>query len=241
MWEQIGTVFTSELNKHFIDDDKLCFSYTPIDDFQVHNANLFVAEFLIKVGLELKNDSFVDLGRKATNFSISEIKNNGSLCYWSNSQKQKYNNNICSQDIYHSGFEIRMLQSIGELLNDEKILQKSSNYYDFFLNNYFTENIPRNFHNSPHFIEIHGCAEAVLCKSIFTKNWDDDKHGLRDTLNWVIKNFQTPGGFFIYGFKYSKILRKTKKIPIPYMRWGQAWMMKSLTEALKINNQSTTQ
>ena len=237
--EEIAIFFSNELNRTFKDKNSLCFSYTPIDDFEVHNANLFVAEFLIKVGLELKNDSLVDLGKKATNFSLSEIKDDGSLCYWSNAQKHKYSGNKCMQDIYHSGFEIRMLQSIGEYLGNTNILQKAKEYFEFFIDNFFENNIPRNLHFSPYFREIHGSAEAILSKSIFTNNWVEDHYGLKDTINWVIQNFQTTYGYFIFGFRYNKFLRKVVRIKIPYMRWGQAWMMRSLTEALLINNQTS--
>jgi hypothetical protein len=36
-----------------VDEDKICFSYTPIDNFHVHNANLFSASALFMISLLL--------------------------------------------------------------------------------------------------------------------------------------------------------------------------------------------
>ena len=56
------------------DDGSFCFSYTPVDKFQVHNANLFGAEFLIRIGMETGRDDWVETGLAAANFSLSEIR-----------------------------------------------------------------------------------------------------------------------------------------------------------------------
>ena len=41
-------------------DNSICISYTPLDTFQVHNANLFTAEFLIRIGTLSNNKKWVD-------------------------------------------------------------------------------------------------------------------------------------------------------------------------------------
>ena len=43
-----------DLSITFEQDDAVCLSYTPVDRFQVHNANLFAAEFLTRVGKEVR-------------------------------------------------------------------------------------------------------------------------------------------------------------------------------------------
>jgi hypothetical protein len=41
---------------------------------------------------------------------------------------------------------------------------------------------------------------------------------------WTIQNLQDPSGFFHYQ------IRRFFRNRIPYMRWGQAWMQRALTE-----------
>jgi hypothetical protein len=66
-----------------------------------------VAEFLIKVGKEISDEQFIELGSKAVNYALSEQNKDGSICYWGKDQ-----DNQCHIDHYHSGFEIRCLYSI---------------------------------------------------------------------------------------------------------------------------------
>ena len=55
-----------------ISPTQLCFSYTPLFKNHIHNLNLFIAEFLIKIGIETKNQRWIDLGTMATNYSLSD-------------------------------------------------------------------------------------------------------------------------------------------------------------------------
>ena len=55
-------VFLSEdLNIDYADYDSICFSYTPIDNDHVVNANLFAAEFLVRIGKEVSNMTYLSL------------------------------------------------------------------------------------------------------------------------------------------------------------------------------------
>ncbi len=64
--------FINDLNIDHLRGNKLCFSYTPIDHFHVHNANLFAAEFLIRIGLETDATNYVDYGMRAVAYALSE-------------------------------------------------------------------------------------------------------------------------------------------------------------------------
>ena len=70
--------FLKDLNRTTQDDQAICFSYTPLDNFQVHNANLFVAEFLIRVGKETGNLDYVDSGNESRLFFLT-----ATTCEWS--------------------------------------------------------------------------------------------------------------------------------------------------------------
>jgi len=224
--KSICEFFTNDLNIDEIDDNKICFSYTPIDNFHVNNANLFVAEFLIRVGKEMKNQEYINYGLKAVNYSLGEQNRDGSICYWGKDQ-----DNECRIDHYHSGFEIRSLYSIWKLTSDEKIYKAVSKYYKFYLNNLFkNKTIPKITPKTIYPINIHSCAEAILCNSLLKDNFFEGKKHLENSTKWIIENMQTREGWFIY--KIEKIKGIKYKVNIPYIRWGQAWMLRALSGVL---------
>ena len=226
--ESICDFFVNDLNVDVLDSDKICFSYTPLDNFHVHNANLFVAEFLIRIGREVGNEHFVDLGLHATNYVLSEQNPDGSICYWGKDQ-----DNRCHLDHYHSGFEIRSLYSIWKLTGDERIHEAVERYYHFYLSNFFEDRtIPKLTPRSKYPINIHSCAEALLCNATLTPDFPEGREYLANATRWTIENMQDERGYFYY------MIRKVKdiewKVKIPYIRWGQAWMIRALVCFLEL-------
>lgn len=212
-----------------------CFSYTPVDRFQVHNANLFGAEFLIRIGLEMGRNDWVETGLAAASFSLSEIREDGTLNYWSNEQA-----NGLQQDTYHSGFEIRALNSIACLTGDKEFRQAADKYFRTWLSDFFPKNgTPCRVRGQIGELEVHSCAEALLCAAKMSESGNFSKEllfkqvkGILSAVEklWVSKdNYK---GFF--ASKVQKNLGFEIKPKIPYIRWGQAWMMLALSEHMKI-------
>ncbi len=224
----ICNFFIQNLNIDQIDKDKICFSYTPLDGFHVHNANLFVAEFLIRVGKEIGNDKFVELGSKAVNYALSEQNEDGSLCYWGKDQDNQFH-----IDHYHSGFEIRCLHSVWKFTREERIYRAVDRYYRFYLTNFFEhKTIPKLTPENKYPINIHTCAEALLCTATLTPDFPSGREYLANTARWISENMQDSTGYFYYMIRNLKGIEwKTK---IPYIRWGQAWMLKGLSEVCKL-------
>jgi rhamnogalacturonyl hydrolase YesR len=218
--------FLKDLNIHKLSPDKICFSYTPLDDFHVHNANLFAAEFLIKVGQEIGEQKFIDYGLRAANYTLGDQNKDGSICYWGKDQEKK-----CIVDHYHSGFEIRSLYSIWKLTGDEKIYTAVSALYRFYLDNLFeNRTIPRITSKATYPIDIHSCAEAILCNSLLQDDFSQSREYLENSIRWTVNNMQTNEGYFIY--RVLKIKGMKRKVRIPYIRWGQAWMLNALSKCL---------
>ena len=216
-------------------NNTFCISYTPIDHFQVHNANLFTAEFLIRIGTLCNNQKWIDKGLKAAMFSVNEIKSDGSLYYWSKNQNK---NAFNSQDIYHSGFEIRCLYNIWKTTQN-KIFEKAyKNYLAFFTNKYFTnEKYLFKFTPNKTFpVDIHSCSEAIITLTTVIKDHPEYLDLLNKSINWTIDNMQSKKGWYIY-----RIVKKsyfTYKINFPYLRWGQSWMLRALSSAYEISKKN---
>jgi rhamnogalacturonyl hydrolase YesR len=225
--QQICRFFINHLNVDEIDNDSLCFSYTPLDDFHVHNANLFVAEFLLRVGKQVNNDDYMRLGLNAANYALSEQNDDGSIFYWGRIQDHYSPRHL---DHYHSGFEVRSLYSIWKITGEDKFYRAFKKYYDFYLSNFFeNKTIPKLTPEYKYPINIHSCAEAILCNSILVNEFPECEEYLKNVLIWTIENMQDKQGWFYYMIRnFNGIEWKAK---IPYIRWGQAWMLRGLSEA----------
>lgn len=230
--KSICEFFLNGLNRSMPDSDgSFCFSYTPVDNFQVHNANLFVSEFLIRIGTETSNYQWVDIGLQALNFSLAEIRDDGTLNYWSNDQASGV-----QQDTYHSGFEIRALNAISRTLDSNHLTKKTKIYFNAWLEQYLPNDGALKLGGSEEkCVEVHRTAEAVLVlkdmldseiidKEIFVQNITKVLPAITEL--WV--QGETDSGYFTS--KACRGYAKFLKSEIPYIRWGQAWMFLALTE-----------
>jgi hypothetical protein len=218
--ERICHFFITDLNKDIISKSSLCFSYTPIDKMHVHNANLFVAEFLIRIGRELNNTEFQEIGMMATNYTLNCQRKDGAWPYYGPPDSFLY-----VVDHYHTGFVLRMLCSIYELLKDKFVLEALHKGFDYYINNLFeNKTLPKYTDQSLYPIDIHSCSEGILCiNKLKHLNLQADEI-LDNLINWTIDNMQSQEGYFYYW------KRRFLTLKIPYIRWGQAWMLTALSE-----------
>jgi hypothetical protein len=217
--ESICKFYLNDLNIDVIDDNRICFSYTPVDNFHVHNANLFIAESLIRVGAEIDNSEFVQMGIKALNYTLAEQNPDGSFYYWGPPDKLLYN-----IDHYHTGFVLRALYSIYKITKDYQLFMKIGKCYHHYLENFFENNmVPKLKPGSKYPINIHSCAEAILCLSTLSEDFPEGLETLKRMTAWTIQNMQDKKGYFYY-----MVLPK-RTIKIPYIRWAQAWMLNALS------------
>lgn len=223
--KSICNFFIRDLHRDEFSGDRVCFSYTPLDHFHIHNANLFVAEFLIKIGKETNNRQFADYGMQAARFTLGEQNSDGSLCYWARDQEKK-----CSCDHYHLGFEMRSLYSIWQLTKEEEVYGALRRSYAFYLEQFFADKTtPLLFPSKRYPVDIHAAAEAILCTSLLGRDFPEGKEYRDNVLRWTIEHMQQDEGWFI--FKIENIFGFSRRVKIPYIRWGQAWMLSALSHA----------
>ncbi|MBN1789805.1 MAG: hypothetical protein JW830_04865 [Bacteroidales bacterium] len=220
--------FLSTLPVDPVAHDQICFSYTPLFINHVHNLNLFVAEFLIKTGMETANNSWVDQGNKAVNYTISNQMKNGAFDY--NGPPEKPGNHI---DNYHTGFVLRMLYSIWKLTGRKDVYIALNKCYRHYVSNFFeNRTIPKLMPDRKYRIDIHACAESIHCLSELAEDFPEGLPLAENVLNWTIQNLQDKTGYFYYGILKSRFTGIPFKSKIPYIRWGQAWMLRALTSYL---------
>lgn len=221
--EQIAG-FLASLPVDQIDEERICFSYTPLFTNHVHNLNLFVAEFLLKVGKEKNNKKYITLAQKAVKYTISDQHSNGAFDY--NGPPEIPDNFI---DNYHTGFVLRMLHSIWKITEDERVFKALKRGYDYYLDNFFIEDrIPKFTPERLYRIDIHSCAESILCTATLSRTLKKGEERPIRVFEWAVKNLWNKKGYFYHGIFKSRLFGLRFKSKIPYIRWGQAWMLHAI-------------
>lgn len=219
-----------------ISTDKICFSYTPVFMNHVHNLNLFVAEFLIKTGKYTGNNHWIQLGEKAVNYTLASQLENGAFDY--NGPPEKPQKHF---DHYHTGFVLRMLHSIGKLTDREDVYSSLIKCYNNYISDFFeNEAVPKLTPEKKFKIDIHSCSESIYCLTTLSDIFPEAIKKAEKVLHWSINNLQDRKGYFYYGILKSRFFGFRFKSKIPYIRWGQAWMLRAISKFLLTTKQSQT-
>ena len=147
-----------DLKKDTINSESLCFSYTPIDTYHVHNANLWAASVLIRMWSHSHDVIYKETALKAYKYTLNNQNSDGSWLYWG--PPDTYNTVI---DNYHTGFVLECLNTARRVLGDEwtwdDALQKGLNYY--MTNLFLDDGTPRLMNNATYPIDIHSLCPSV--------------------------------------------------------------------------------
>jgi len=228
-------VFLTHLPIDYINEEQICFSYTPVFTNHVHNLNLFVAEYLIKIGKEINDNKLINLGIRAANYTIANQDKDGSFDY--DGPPEKLRN---FKDHYHTCFVILELYSIWKLTGNGKYFTSLKKCYNHYINNFFEEKrIPKFTPERKYRIDIHSSAASIVCLSELSEHFPEGLDIAINVAEWTIDTLQDKKGFFYHGIFKSRITGKPFISKIAYIRWGQAWMLKGLSNlkrALETDN-----
>jgi hypothetical protein len=204
------------------DRSGICFSYTPGMPDCCYNASLLSAELLAKIYSVNPESSLLDKIEKAVSFVTSRQKPDGRWNYSLDLKSGKEREQVD----FHQGF---ILESLYEIRNyalkgsreTENAIKKG---LEFYRKSQFTEDgraLWRLPAKRP--ADIHSQAQGIItfCR---LKEFDPDYRDFAKTIGtWTVNNMQDNSGYFYYR---SNRLYTNK---IPYIRWGQAWMLLALT------------
>lgn len=213
------------LNIDYVSEDKVCFSYTPIDSFHIHNANLWVASALLRASTYIKDTKLQCLALKAINFTIEHQNSDGSWFY--RAPPDNLSSNDYQVDNYHTGFVLECLNIARRVLKDKftygENLRKGLDYYTRYM--FLGNGAPKYTRSSLYPIDTHSCAQAIITLSELC-DFEPKKELIEKVAIWTIKNLQSDSGYFFYEinkFRNHIYIDKT-----PYIRW-QAWMLRALS------------
>ncbi len=222
--KSIASFLLNDLNIDQIDNGRICFSYTPIDNFRVYNASLMAAEFLLTINSYLNVRSVRELAMKAVAYVIEDQIDDGSFEYWG--QPFRRENHI---DCYHTGFVLRSLFHIYNLTGNQQVKKAFEKGLQFFLDNFFYQGrIPKLKPDRLYPVDIHSVAEAILSLSQFSGDYPEVLPGLRNVYEFANKKMWDERGYYYY-----RLIGKRKQ-KIPFIRWSHAWMFRALSEMLGV-------
>ena len=214
------------------------FKYRPLalENDCIYNASLIGAKYISKINAffnsKVGNDIIIDCYR----YVVSKQNNDGSWHYGidlrTNYQKKQID--------FHQGY---ILDAIWEYLTigdyDWELIQSYLKGIHFYFSKQFDSNgMSRYRYPRKYPVDIHNQAQGIIT---FSKAGRFDEKYLKFAKTiavWTINNMQDDSGYFYYQ-KYPFMTNK-----IPYMRWGQAWMLYALSNFLHYSregNKSSTQ
>ncbi|MFO7972439.1 MAG: hypothetical protein R6U40_11890 [Desulfobacterales bacterium] len=192
----------------------ICFSYTPVDDNFVHNANLLGASLLIRIYKRTCQTDLKDLALLSLKYSMDHQHADGSWIY----AETGFQGWI---DSFHTGFNLQAMHyflKAGEGVEYWKQFEKGVHFYK---NKFFEKNgTPKYYHNQKYPIDIHSPAQAIV---FFSEIGTQYKTLTDKILKWMLSNMWNARGYF--NFRKGKWVTNR----IPYMRWSQAWALHALT------------
>jgi len=216
---KIKNFLTKSLNITNINEKEICFSYSPIDDYMVINANLYTASFLTRYAVMFRNKDVLELARKSRRFAMSQQESDGSWPYWSYLYKVKMPKFV---DNYHTGIKLQWLKMcniIDPIDGEKEVIDMGLKY--FYENLFSEDGLPKFSDELTYPVDIHGPAQAFVTFNFL------DKHTELSFANRVYE-FVTNKMMDKKGYFYYRIDKYGHTSKIPYFRWSQAWMLYGL-------------
>jgi len=199
------------------EQDRLCFSYTPLSELYVHNANLLGASLLIRLHRVCGGAALEALALASLRYSLQYQRHDGAW-YYGQMHRMDY------VDSFHTGFNLQALQyfireGYGQLCRPHYELGLK-----YYVDHFFLPGGAAKYYDDRTFpIDIHSPCQAIIVLAGAGRH-----HAAlaADILRWMLRNMWSSKGYFY--FRKGRFL--TNKIC--YMRWSQAWAFHALTSYL---------
>lgn len=204
------------------------FSYTPLDDFQVNNVNLLIADFLTRVAIATGREELADLGRRAAALTLAEFRSDGALPYWRREQAWR---NPDYLDHYHAGNALRALAGLWESTRETRYRETLAAAFDFYRDAFFGDSVPLTYAHARDPIDVHACAEALHANAVLSPIVDGARPLLDRALAWVLGTMQRSDGAFAYRIRRRFGVQRRNNMV--FVRWGEAPMLVGLAAAAK--------
>lgn len=206
-----GEFILNDLNRSY-NGSTYCFSYTPQDNTQIHNANMLASSLLASLYKYTKEEKYINESRASMEFSIEAQRNDGSWLYGVEAKNSWI-------DSFHTGYNLLALNNFNNIF--EGIYHSNLiRGYNFYIDNFFTTNGEvKYFHDKIYPWDCHSFSHAIIAlHSLGHLNTKSEKI-LKLVINRAIELFwDDKKGYFYYKANAWGIVK------INYIRWVQMWM-----------------
>jgi len=188
---------------------------------QIHNANLLAAALFCRVGALAGEKRFLEPAFKAARWSAGKQREDGSWAYGELPQHQWVDN-------FHTSYNLCALRDLGRYARTDEFASRVRRGFDFYRAHFFrADGAARYFHDRTYPIDVHCVASGIITPLEFSELHPDSVHLARSAFHWALKHLWDERGYFYYRKLRSVTIR------IPYMRWGQAWMLLAVCKLLE--------
>jgi hypothetical protein len=216
----VARFLATRLNRSFESADEVCFSYTPNDKMLIYNSSALTGAFLARAGRLSGNENYLSLARKAMVFlQKGQLPTGG--WYYGRLRRQHW------IDSFHSSYNVCALLDYQRITGDTSFEGTMLLGHQYYQSSFFTEEgAPKYFHNRTFPIDIHTCSQAILHFIAVSSIDPTALDRAWKTFEWTMRNMAAADGSFYYQ-RHRLWTNRT-----PYMRWGQAWMLRALAKLL---------
>jgi len=199
------------------EQDRLCFSYTPLDKLYVHNANLLGASLLIRLYRICGDSTLEDLALASLRYGLHYQREDGAW-YYGQMKRMDY------VDSFHTGFNLQALQyfiraGYGSYCQQQYHLGLKYYMAHFFLR----EGVAKYYDDRIFPVDIHSLCQAVI---VLSDPGAGQARLAACVLRWMLRHMWSSKGYFYFRKGRFHVNR------ICYMRWSQAWAFHALTAYL---------
>lgn len=209
--------------QRIVDQDGLCFSYSPLDRSRVVNATLFAAEILARATAVRGSEVGVEEIASTVKWSWARQTELGGWPYGDASHHQW-------QDSFHTGFNLLSLDAVRTLVEpvvagSEYLvpLERWRRAYQYYLRTFVEPSGRlRYYAHQPWPEDSHALAVALLLLRLGREHDPNAERDLSRVFQWGIRRLWDPRGRFI------DFRTRFFSTSVPYLRWSQAWMLYAL-------------
>lgn len=189
------------------------FSYSPVDNMQVYNASLLGSRLLARVYSYTGNEELIKLAKESVNACCAIQREDGAWRFGADKIQ-------IWVDSFHTGYKLESISEYQKYSGDDSYKENIKIGLEYYINNFFLEDgTPKYYDKKVNPIDIH-CPAEFATAMYRLKAFSENKNLIEKTLKWTINKMQDKKeGYFYYQIN-SGVPSK-----IPYIRWGQAWMM----------------
>jgi hypothetical protein len=203
------------------DEKALCFSYSPLDKYFVHNATALASSLLVMTFEKTGEQRLVRMAKKSIEYVVAHQSVKGAWAYGEDAIAQK-----TGTDNFHTGFILESLKIYAESAHDDKYRENIQKGLAFYQENFFLrDGTPKYYYNKLFPIDIHSAAQAIVTL-VQLKDYGANQSLCQRIVLWMIEYMQDKKGYFYY--QKNKLFMNR----IPYIRWSQAWVLHALAAYL---------